>query len=343
MQDTAYESLLKSRQRILRQRIAEALRDKFPDVVEAEPELIAEHCTRAGLIKPAIVNWGKAGDLALRRSAFKEAIAHLGKAIGMTEAKGEKQGAGSKLKLNLALSNALTFARGYAAPETAAAFARARELAETVGATGDHRAIAYGEWRGCFVRGELRAMREHAARFMRNPGEDPKSLNAWVAHRVNGMTHWYAGEYVEARGSFDRAFAAYEPKDESDPSNRFLGGAASAMGYHALVLWALGETEVARQAADRVAEDLDGFSHMGSVAVARLIAALFEMLRGDPDRAASHAKALAKVIAEHDLGNCKALSAWLEYWTLWRSRELDTGCERLREGRFPALTFLGGP
>ena len=93
VQDTAYESLLKSRRQILHQRIAEALRDKFPDVVEAEPELIAEHYTRAGLTEPAIVHWGKAGDLALRRSAFKEAIAHLGKAIEMTEAgaRGERE------------------------------------------------------------------------------------------------------------------------------------------------------------------------------------------------------------------------------------------------------------
>ena len=86
VQDTAYESLLKSRRQILHQKIAETLREKFPDVVEAEPELLAHHFTQAGLTAPAIEYWGKAGDLALRRSAFKEAIAHLGKAIEMTEA-----------------------------------------------------------------------------------------------------------------------------------------------------------------------------------------------------------------------------------------------------------------
>ena len=88
VQDTAYESLLKSRRQILHRRIAETLRDKFADVVDAEPELLAHHFTHAGLIEPAIEYWGKAGDLALRRSAFKEAIAHLGKAIEMTEAAG---------------------------------------------------------------------------------------------------------------------------------------------------------------------------------------------------------------------------------------------------------------
>ena len=71
------------------------MRDKFAGVVEAEPELIAQHYTRAGLTEPAIVHWGKAGDLALRRSAFKEAIAHLGKAIEMTAA-GTGAGAGEK-------------------------------------------------------------------------------------------------------------------------------------------------------------------------------------------------------------------------------------------------------
>ena len=47
VQDTAYESLLKSRRQILHRRIAETLREKFPDVVEAEPELVAHHFTQA--------------------------------------------------------------------------------------------------------------------------------------------------------------------------------------------------------------------------------------------------------------------------------------------------------
>ena len=86
VQDTAYESLLRSRRQILHRRIAETLCEKFAGVVEAEPELVAHHFTQAGLTEPAIEYWGKAGDLALRRSAFKEAIAHLGKAIEMMEA-----------------------------------------------------------------------------------------------------------------------------------------------------------------------------------------------------------------------------------------------------------------
>ena len=83
IQDAAYDSLLKSRRQALHRRAAEALRD-----ANAEPEAIAHHFTEAGLDDLAIEWWGKAGDQALRRSAFQEAIAHLGKAIAMADKAG---------------------------------------------------------------------------------------------------------------------------------------------------------------------------------------------------------------------------------------------------------------
>src|SRR5208282_5648980 len=84
IQDAAYDSLLKSRRQALHRRAAEILRDQ-PERAAAEPEVIAHHFTEAGLDDLAIEWWGKAGDQALRRSAFQEAIAHLGKAIAMAD------------------------------------------------------------------------------------------------------------------------------------------------------------------------------------------------------------------------------------------------------------------
>jgi len=79
IQDAAYENLLKSRRQVLHRRVAEILRDRFPDAAAAEPELVAHHFTQAGLTDAAIEWWGRAGEQALRRSAFLEAISHLGK------------------------------------------------------------------------------------------------------------------------------------------------------------------------------------------------------------------------------------------------------------------------
>ena len=68
---------------------AEILRDRFADTAAAEPEMLAHHFTQAGMNDAAIEWWGKAGDQALRRSAFQEAISHLGKAIEMADKAGE--------------------------------------------------------------------------------------------------------------------------------------------------------------------------------------------------------------------------------------------------------------
>ena len=84
IQDAAYDSLLKSRRQALHRRAAEVVDAS----ANAEPEAIAHHFTQAGLDDLAIEWWGKAGDQALRRSAFQEAIAHLGKAIEMADKAG---------------------------------------------------------------------------------------------------------------------------------------------------------------------------------------------------------------------------------------------------------------
>src|SRR6516164_9846640 len=128
IQDAAYENLLKSRRQGLHRRVAEILRDRFPDRAVAEPEVLAHHFTQAGLTDAAIEWWGKAGDQALRRSAFQEAISHLGKAIEMADKTGEgtsaavtaSASANQRLKLQTDLAKALMYSRGYGTEESKA-------------------------------------------------------------------------------------------------------------------------------------------------------------------------------------------------------------------------------
>jgi class 3 adenylate cyclase len=156
IQDAAYDSLLKSRRQPLHRRAAEFLRDGG-----AEPEAIAYHFTEAGLDDAAIEWWGKAGDQALRRSAFQEAIAHLGTAIEMADkagataqrrAGGSAAPAGPVTQLRVSYGNALIAARGYGAPETTEAFARARESAVADKDAPERLAADFGLWVGSYTR-----------------------------------------------------------------------------------------------------------------------------------------------------------------------------------------------
>ena len=185
VQDTAYETLLRSRRQILHRQIADALRGEFPAVAAAEPELVAHHLTQAGLDEPAIEWWGKAGDQALRRSAFKEAAAHLGKAIELADklaATAPSAAPGiDRLHLQTSLGNALIWAKGYTAPETSAAFARARELASREEDASERFSAYYGLWVGHLNRCEPAPMREMAELFLREATARPDCPEALVA------------------------------------------------------------------------------------------------------------------------------------------------------------------
>src|SRR6516165_4262229 len=162
IQDAAYENLLKTRRQVLHRRTAEALRDRFADKAAAEPEVLAHHFTQAGMTDAAIEWWGKAGDQALRRSAFQEAISHLGKAITMADkiAEGASRGAATspvqRLKLQTTYANAVMQARGHYSAESQEAFSRARELARAVGDPRERARASthYGLWVGAYLRGD---------------------------------------------------------------------------------------------------------------------------------------------------------------------------------------------
>src|SRR6185312_15110187 len=81
VQDAAYGTLLREPRRALHARIAETLESQFAEIAERQPELLARHCTEAGLIEKAVGLWGKAGQRSLERSALVEAVAQLAGAL----------------------------------------------------------------------------------------------------------------------------------------------------------------------------------------------------------------------------------------------------------------------
>ena len=305
IQDAAYDSLLKSRSQALHARAADSLRES----ASPEPEAIAHHFTQAGLDDLAIEWWGKAGDQALRRSAFQEAISHLGKAIAMADKAGSGTAAGvsgERSQLQVAYGNALIAARGYGASETTDAFARARESAAGGKDAPERLAADYGLWVGSAVRAELSAMKEHSTAFLRDVEANPDSPEAGVAHRTAGFTHWFAGEYVEARGRLERALAMFQPGRDDDLAFRFgQDPGVSAMHYLALALWPLGEVDRAdfpRRPMLRGRDSRASSPHRHARGTEKWrLAAMFEVMRGDFSRASLHAVEVVRLAREHDL------------------------------------------
>jgi hypothetical protein len=102
-------------------RIAEAVENQFAEIAESQPELLARHCTEAGLIEKGASLWGKAGQRSLKRSALVEAIAHFTRALAQIAVLPTTPALrGEEIRLQVALITPLYHVKGAAAPETVA-------------------------------------------------------------------------------------------------------------------------------------------------------------------------------------------------------------------------------
>jgi len=130
IQDAAYDALLKSRRRELHRRVALTIIDKFPDVAEAQPEVIARHWTEAGEKEQALTAWRSAADLAYERHTFREAEEAYRQALAIlrtlppSRARDERE-----LELMTRFAHGLQLTRGWSASEAADAVGQAQALA----------------------------------------------------------------------------------------------------------------------------------------------------------------------------------------------------------------------
>jgi predicted ATPase len=138
VQDAAYGTLLREPRRALHARIAEAIESQFAGTAESQPEILARHCSEAGLIEKAAGLWGKAGLRSLERSALVEAVEQLTRALAqIATLPASPVQRREEIRCQVALANALMHTKGYAAPETRAALDQARALIENANALGE--------------------------------------------------------------------------------------------------------------------------------------------------------------------------------------------------------------
>ena len=174
VQDAAYGTLLREPRRALHARIAETLESQFVEIAESRPELLARHCTEAGLIEKAAGLWGKAGQRSLERSALAEAAEQLARALAQIASLPPTPALRrEEIKLQVALITPLIHLHGFAAPKTKAAVERARVLIEQAEALGEPPddplllfSVLYGHWSASYIAFNGDVMRGLAARFL---------------------------------------------------------------------------------------------------------------------------------------------------------------------------------
>ncbi len=277
VQDAAYSTLLRSRRQQIHARIAAALENQFAEAVAGQPELLARHCTEAGLIAKAASLWGKAGQQSLARSALVEAEAQLTRAMTqIASLAGTPALRREQIKLQIGLANAQMQTKGYAAPDTKASLEQARVLIEGAKARGEPAedqfalfSILYGFWLANLVAFNGDALRELAAEFLGIAKKQMATVPLMIGHRLVGTSSVLTGDVAEGRAYLDCAIALYVPREHRSLATLFSSDVrVNILASRLVALWCLGYPDAARRDAAHALGDAREIGHAPTVMVA---------------------------------------------------------------------------
>ena len=262
IQDAAYQSLLRSTRQQYHQRIAQVLEVRFPAIGETQPELLAHHYTEAGLAAQAVGYWQQAGQRAIQRSANVEAMAHLRKGIVLlTTLPDTPARLQAELTLQTTLGPALMATRGYAAPEVAATYHRARELCQQAGDTAELFPVLWGL---CLLypgRAEHETAREFGEQCLSLARrlDDPALL--LMAHLALGSSWFYLASCPRRTPIFEQGMRLYDPHQHHALAFRYgnIDPGAVCLAHAGWTLWLLGYPD---QALERVNAALTLAQHL---------------------------------------------------------------------------------
>jgi class 3 adenylate cyclase/tetratricopeptide (TPR) repeat protein len=290
VRDAAYGTLLREPRRALHARIAETLEAQFADIAESQPEMLARHCTEAGLLEKSANQWGKAGQRSLERSALVEGVEQLTRALDqITTLPGTPALRREQIKLQVALITPLIHIKGYAAPETKAALERAHLLIEQAEELGEPLedglllfSVLYGFWVANFSAFNGEVCRDLAAHFLALAEKQRTAIPLMLGHRLVGASLLYTGAIAEGREHFDRAMALYDPAEHRSLATRFgVDAAVAVLSHRSYALWSLGYPEAARADTDQALREAREIRQAATLMYAMAHALFTYFQRGD--------------------------------------------------------------
>ena len=308
IQDAAYGTLLRAERRALHERIAGALQERFPEIVAAQPEVVAEHFTKAETWEPAVRCWLEAGRRAVRGWALVEAAKHLSEGIRIARLlppSAERQRL--ELELHMALGPAMMGVSGYASEESREVFQRAEPLVKAVGSVSEHMLTVLGLFNVHYGRGEL-AKALALAQGYRVLAER-HGVDRGRAHVLLGQTHTAMGAFAEAAREFERCLEVFaETPEDAATLDVFGSQQVVSLAFAAGAYYALGRAEDGRAAIAQSIAHAREIEHPLSIALA-LVTDLMTPIPGGPDGDPAHAAEVVRFCAEHRLRN---FQVWAE-------------------------------
>jgi predicted ATPase len=215
-QEVAYQSLLTERRRILHERAGAAIEKLLADRPEEHIDQLAHHYGRSTNLTKAIEYMQRAGEQAVARSSFREAVENLNGALGLLRTlPASQEHTRRELALQMNLGSAFLGLEGFGSSEREGAYTAARKLCQEME---ENRELFPVLWHLCQLniqRGELRAARELARQSLGLAERVQDGAFILAAHYNLGEICNWAGELTQAHVHLEHAKTLYDPRQHA--------------------------------------------------------------------------------------------------------------------------------
>jgi class 3 adenylate cyclase/predicted ATPase len=334
VRDAAHSTLLRRPRRELHAQIAAALETHFPELMESQPELFAQHYAEAGLVEKSVACWGKAGNRSAARSAMAEATAQLEKALeqlALLPDTPERQR--QELEFRTVLAVVLDAVKGFAATETGQAFARARELWERLGSPPEFLQVPFGQSLYHEARGEFdRAQRlnDDLQRLSRHRND---CAGLVLGHLATGRNLRFAGKFSLSRSHLEEMLSLYDPiAHQLLVHHAGFHPQVNARAHLGLVLFCFGFPDQALAQIGAAIAEARRLAHPPSLASALASGATVLSLVGDNAALAEWTDQLVAVATEQGFPHWRAQGTIFRGWVKVRNGDVEAGISLLRSG-----------
>lgn len=284
MRDAAYQSLWERDRQRLHSAIAQVVQDRFADLAEAQPELLAYHYTEADMPGDAVAYWEKAARRAAARSAHHEAITHLTNGLALVANLPDPLERGrAELRMQLLLASRLIATEGYGAERVGRVYARAEVLARQAADEAALMKVQLGLEGYHFMRADFD--RAHAitlgaaAMVDRSPDPMTKVQSMWAVSNIL----FHQGDVRAAVDHMDECLRAYEPIEHRPGAVQDPG--VMCLCYSAWGKWELGYPDEALRRARQVVALAEKIDHRFSMGEAWGFCTTVHYFRGEYEEA----------------------------------------------------------